>query len=117
MKYYGEINQGLSEKEKQYQINRQRNADGWFDKIWEKMDFSTNQRRVLLNGDAVMAQNETCCARYQLTMCGDLQMVICHSGETKCVTINRLSGEKKVDFYVRHPFEYETEVDDADNII
>ena len=110
MKYYGEIQPTLSEKEKLYALNRQRNLEGWYDKLWEQFDFRGSQKQALLAGDAVVAENETCSVRYQLTPLGDLLLVIVREGETKCVTVNRLRGEKKVDFYVKQPFEYENEV-------
>ena len=107
MKYYGNLNEGLSEKEKLFNLNRQRNLDGWFDKIFDQIDLRGSEKRALFAGDAIYAENETCMVRCQLTMTGDLAMVVCHNGETKCVIIDRLSGEKKVDFYVEQPFEHE----------
>lgn len=107
MKYYGDLNRGLSEKEKLLALNQQRNLDGWFDKIWEKIEFRGSQRQALYAGEAVVCHNETCSARYQLTATGDLQVLIVRTGETKCFTVDRLTGEGKVDFYVRQPFEYE----------
>ena len=107
MKYYGDLNKGLTEKEKQLALNRQRNFDGWFDKIFEHLDLRGSEKLALFAGDAIYAENETCRVRCQLTMTGNLTMVVCRKGETKCVTIDRLSGEKKVDFYVEQPFEQE----------
>ncbi|MBE6878665.1 MAG: hypothetical protein E7488_05820 [Ruminococcaceae bacterium] len=107
MKYYGDLNSGLSEKEKLQALNRQRNLEGWFDKIFEQFDFHGSEKFALFAGDAVISENETCSVRCQLTQTGDLVMVVCHENETKCVTVNRLTGERKVDFYVKHPFEYE----------
>ena len=101
------LNSGLSEKEKLQALNRQRNLEGWFDKIFEQFDFHGSEKFALFAGDAVISENETCSVRCQLTQTGDLVMVVCHENETKCVTVNRLTGERKVDFYVKHPFEYE----------
>lgn len=114
MKYYGDLHSGLSEKEKLLEYNRQKNFDGWFDKIFEHLDLRHGEKMALLAGDAIYAENETCVVRCQLTMAGNLSMVVCHKGETKCVTIDRLSGEKKVDFYVEHE---NLEVNNADELI
>lgn len=100
MKIYGEINDNLSEKEKVEALNRYRNLQGWFDKLWEQVDFRGYQKDALLAGNAVTAEGEDCSARYQLTMHGDLLVVLVKNGRTKCFVIDRLSGERKVDFYV-----------------
>ena len=103
MKLHGEIHDNLSEREKVEATNRYRNLQGWFDKIWAQMDFRGFQKDALLRGDAVTAEGEDCSARYQLTMHGDLLVVLVKNGKTKCFIINRLSGERKVDFYVGQP--------------
>lgn len=115
MKYYGDLNSGFSEKEKLLEYNRQKNLDGWFDKIFEHFDLRKSEKLALLAGDAIYAENDSCKVRCQMTMTGDMVMLICRNGETKCVTIDRLSGAKKVDFYVKQPFG--EEVDNADNIV
>lgn len=84
-----------------YKDNRNLNLNGYYDKIWEKMDFSTNQRNILLAGGAVVAENDSCSARYQFTQSGDLAAVIVRDDEVKCIVFDRKTGERHVDFYVR----------------
>ena len=102
MKIYGEIHDNMSVKEQLFATNKVRNTNGWFDRLFEMYDFRGSQKDILFEGGAVAAKNDTCAARYSLTMNGDLQILTVREGETKCVVVDRLSGEKKVDFYVRH---------------
>lgn len=107
MKYYGDLNGGLSEKEKLLALNRQRNLNGWFDKVWAQEDLRGSQRNALFEGDSFYEASETSVVWCQLNQLGDLIKVIIHDNDTKIVKVDRLSGEKKVIFHVKQPFEYE----------
>ena len=95
----------FADKQRVCALNMLRNQQGWYDRIWEKTDFRGSQRDLLLAGEAVVAENDVCAARYQLTPCGDLMAVVVKERETKCIVYNRITGESRVDFCVKHDFE------------
>ena len=90
-----------------YAVQKLRNQQGWYDRIWDQFDFRGSQRDALLAGEMITAENDSCVAFYQLTPVGDLLVVAVRSGETKCMVINRITGEKRACFYVAQPFEEE----------
>jgi len=90
-----------ADQQRVYALNKLRNQQGWYDRIWEHLDFRGSQKEQLLAGGVVVAENENCAARYQLTPCGDLLAVLVSDAETKCMVFNRITGEKHVDFLVR----------------
>ena len=95
-----------SDRQRVYALNKLRFQQGWYDRIWNRLDFRGSQTEQLLAGGVVVAENENCAARYQLTPCGDLLAVLVSDKETKCIVFNRITGEKHVDFLVK-----ETETD------
>ena len=102
MKLNGELHDNLSVKEQLFAANKVRNTNGWFDKLFDKYDFTGRQKDILFEGGIIVAENDKCAVRWQLTATGDLMAFVVSAAESKCIVFDRLSGEKRVDFCVKH---------------
>lgn len=103
MKVFGELHDNMSCAEKVQGVNTYRNYNGWFDAIWKVCDFSSKQVEMLLAGNVVCVENESCFAAYQLDQLGNLNCTVVKVSETVGMRINRLTGEKEVLWRVKQP--------------